>query len=236
MPLIRPEDFIELYAGFQSPIARLNCGEKCAPYNERGVPFCCDTHHTVPTVYQEEWEFLQINTDLWHPLTSEQETHAEVLRAQLPDGQVLVACLGHTHCQRGYRSITCRSFPFFPYFSLAGEFLGLSYYWEFEDRCWVISHLDVVSPDYRAEFIQTFDSIFEKLPQERDNFRQHSIRMRQHFGRMHRAIPLLHRNGYDYKITPRNGRLRRIAIDRLPLFGPYRIAERLPFPDEKPYQ
>ena len=38
----------ELYEGFRAPIATLDCGKKCAPYNG-GAPFCCDTLHTAPT-------------------------------------------------------------------------------------------------------------------------------------------------------------------------------------------
>jgi hypothetical protein len=109
----------------------------------------------------------------------------------------------------------------------------LSYYWEYEDRCWVISNLSIVSLEYRAEFIAAYDELFERMPAELDNFRFHSTMMRRIFGRRRRAIPLLHRNGGCYKITPRNGRLRRISPESLPKFGPYLAAAQMPFPDEK---
>jgi hypothetical protein len=237
-PLVpAPADFADLYSRFQAPIAALDCGSKCAPYNERGVPFCCDTRHAVPTAYPAEWAYLQANTDLWHPFGSGpgeagQAPAAARLQAQAPAGHALIACLGHTQCQRGFRSIVCRAFPFFPYLSRAGEFLGLSYYWEYEDRCWVISNLRAVSPEYRLEFILAYDWLFEHLPEERETFRHHSNVMRQIFGRKRRSIPLLHRNGQAYKVTPRNGRLRRVAVESLPKFGPYRLAAALPFPEE----
>ena len=66
MPDIDPEEFTTIYAGFRSPIAELDCGRKCAPYNENAVPFCCDTRHAVPTAYKSEWVYLQANTDQWH--------------------------------------------------------------------------------------------------------------------------------------------------------------------------
>jgi hypothetical protein len=180
---------------------------------------------------------LQASTDLWHPFGSGPgeaalAEDAARLKAQTPDDQVLIACLGHTLCQRSFRSIVCRSFPFFPYLNREGEFLGLSYYWEYEDRCWVISNLAVVSAEYRGEFIAAYDWLFEHKPGEKDNFRHHSGVMRQVFGRRGRAIPLLHRNGQAYKVTPRNSRLRRVPIDSLPKFGPYQIAALLPFPGE----
>jgi hypothetical protein len=96
----------------------------------------------------------------------------------------------------------------------------------------VISHLEKVTSTYLEEFVQTYEKLFELFPDEIENFRYHSTRMRRLFDRMKRAVPLLHRNGYLYKITPRNGRMRRIPPEKLPRFGPYQIGERLPFPDD----
>jgi hypothetical protein len=232
VPNLTPADFPDFYSRFNAPITTLDCGDRCAPYNERGVPFCCDTRHAVPTAYQPEWEYLKENTDLWHLWVAEKPAETARLQAQTPPGQVLIECLGHRLCQRNFRSITCRSFPFFPYLNRTGQFIGLSYYWEYEDRCWVISNLQVVSTEYRLEFIAAYDGLFEKLPAERENFRYHSIMMRRIFGRGGRAIPLLHRNGKAYKVTPRNGRLRRVSLESLPKFGPYMLGAKLPFADE----
>jgi hypothetical protein len=232
MPQAKPEDFSALYLSFHAPIAALDCGAKCAPYNLRGVPFCCDTRHAIPTAYQAEWDYLQANTNLWHLWQGNASRKASSIRSSVPEGQVAIQCLGHRLCQRNFRSITCRSFPFFPYITRENEFIGLSYYWEYEDRCWVISHLSRVTPEYLGEFIHTFERLFKLVPAEQVNFRHFSTTMRRHFGRMKRAIPLLHRNGGYYKVTPRNGRLRRVDPGSLPKFGPYLIAERLPFPGE----
>ncbi len=232
MSVVQADFFKEIYTRFDAPIARLNCGDRCAPYNEQNVSFCCDTRHAVPTAYTPEWDYLQANTDLWHRWQSENPRQKQDLEAQTPAGQVLIECKGHLLCQRGYRSLTCRAFPFFPYITLQGEFIGLSYYWDYEDRCWVISNLQEVSAEYRMEFIAAYSRLFEQLPEEKENFHYHSGRMRQIFGRRRRAIPLLHRNGGFYKVAPRNGRMRRIRPEDLPKFGPYRIAAELPFPDE----
>jgi hypothetical protein len=232
MPEVKPADFAAVYEHFQAPIAALNCGEKCAPYNEHGVPFCCDTKHAVPTAYQAEWNYLKGNTDLWHLWHSDDPAESQQLQAQTPTGQVLIACQGYERCQRGFRSITCRSFPFFPYIDREGRFIGMSYYWDYEDRCWVISNLRIVSKQYRVEFIAAYDELFRRMPEELDNFQYHSAMMRRIFSRRKRAIPLLHRNGDVYKITPRNGRMRSVAIEKLPRFGPYKIAAQLLFPEE----
>ena len=225
-------NFAAVYAGFQAPVAALNCGDRCAPYNEGGVPFCCDPRHAVPTLYNEEWEYVKENTGLWRPWEGSTPEETQALQDQTPNGQVLAACLGAALCQRGYRSLTCRAFPFFPYLTREGEFLGMSYYWTFEDRCWVISNLQAVSLEYRSQFIATYDRLFEDMPEERENFRYHSTVMRRIFGRRRRSIRLLHRNGKTYKVTPRSGRLRRVDPHDLPKFGPYQVMAELPFPDE----
>jgi hypothetical protein len=144
----------------------------------------------------------------------------------------LIVCQGHTKCQRDFRSLTCRAFPFFPYITSRGEFIGLSYYWEYEDRCWVINNLQIVNVRYRDEFVSTYDFIFEKSAVELENFKQHSQHMREIFKKKKRSIPLLHRNGDLYKITPRNEKLRRASFEHIPKFGPYKIAANLPFPEE----
>ena len=227
-----PVNFSEIYRHFSAPISKFDCGSKCAPYNEHGVPFCCDTRHAIPTVYKEEWIFLQENTDLWHLWRASQAEEIARLRSETPNDQILVECLGHQYCRREFRSITCRSFPFFPYMTQSGKFIGLTYYWEYEDRCWVINNLEFVDPEYRHQFIITFDQLLAQYPDEQINFHYQSSMMRRVFGRRKRTIPLLHRNGNVYKVSPRNGRLRKINSADLPKFGPYDIAARFPFPDE----
>jgi len=232
MPSPNSHDYAHLYSLFQSPITRLDCGLKCAHFNETGAPFCCDTRHAIPTAYLAEWEYLSKNSNLWHRWEDDQTFGVGRLKDQVPFGQVLIACLGHELCQRDYRSLTCRAFPFFPYISQNREFLGLSYYFEYEDRCWVISNLDRVTPAYIAEFISVYEYLFDLEPQEVENFRYHSMIMRRIYGRHHRPIPLLHRNGFYYQVTPKNGQLRRGKISGLPKYGPYQITDSLPFPGE----
>jgi hypothetical protein len=229
---IKRVGFATLYASFRSPIAEFDCGKRCAPYNENGVPFCCDTGHAVPTAYQEEWQYLQGHTDLWHPWKAEDSKETERLRSETPDEQVLIACQGHMHCQRGFRALSCRAFPFFPYITADDEFIGLSYYWDFEDRCWIISNLHVVQPIYRQEFVSAYDMIFERTPGERQNYLYHSHVMRQAFIKRRRSIPLLHRDGSNYKISPSSGKMRHSSLENMPKFGVYKIAAGLPFPGE----
>ena len=233
MPEPKADDFTRIYEGFDAPISALDCGKKCAPYNEYGVPFCCDTAHAIPTAYAMEWEYLKSNTNLWHPWESDDLVESVALRAETPEGQILIACLGHRQCQRGFRSVTCRAFPFFPYITLENEFIGLSYYWQYEDRCWVISHLDTVTLAYQQGFIATYDWLLKNFSGELENFRYHSIMMRRIFGRQKRSIPLMHRDGGAFHVLPKDGSLKSVKMSDLPKYGPYQIAALMPFPDER---
>ncbi len=129
------------YTGFSAPVTAVDCGRMCAPHNPHGIPFCCDICHAVPAVYHQEWEYLRLHTDLWHPWRG---------RMRLRTGQSIHSGGGYTgahasagmqgpaHCQREYRSSSCRQFPFFPYITANDRFIGMTYHWDFEPTCWVI--------------------------------------------------------------------------------------------------
>src|SRR3546814_7899276 len=53
-------------------------------------------------------------------------------------------------------------FPYTTLFRSAGDFIGLSYYWDFEDRCWVISNMRVVEAEFLAEFVSAYDYLFSR--------------------------------------------------------------------------
>lgn len=219
-------DMRSLYDGFEAPIAAFDCGAKCAPHNPSGKPFCCDICHAVPAAYHQEWSFLQPRTNLWHEWRGDECNltldEPEQLRAETPDHMLLLACLGPAHCQRQYRALSCRQFPFFPYLSSSLEFLGLAYEWEFENTCWVISNLEQVSQTYRQQFMRTYDRLFDLWLEEFNSYIALSEEMRDHFAERRRRIPLLHRNGGYYLVSPKSERLRRVPPERLPKFGPYR--------------
>ena len=100
--------------------------------------------------------------------------------------------------------------------------MGLAYEWEFEPTCWVISNLGSVSPAYRQEFVQTYDELLDSLPAELESYAIRSDEMRLHFAALGRRIPILHRNGGNYLLSPASERLERVPPERLRRFGPYR--------------
>ena len=229
MNSLTENDIQRLYNQFDSPVVGLDCGKMCAPYNRHNKPFCCDICEAVPAVYYEEWKYLQPETNLWHPWRGDECTEnpedPAPLQAETPENMLLLACLGPQSCQREYRAMSCRQFPFFPYISSNNRFLGLAYYWEFEDTCWVVSNLDQVQEVYRHEFVQAYDKIFSRWPDELDNYASLSEQMRSYYIGQKRRAAILHRNGGSYSLSPYNEHLRLTEIKRLPRFGFYKKKE-----------
>ena len=100
--------------------------------------------------------------------------------------------------------------------------MGLAYEWEFEPVCWVISNLGQVTEEYRREFIETHDRLFALEQEIFENYAYHSERMRAHFARERRRLPLLHRNGSFYLLSPASERMARVSAEKLPKFSGYR--------------
>ncbi|MCX5657397.1 MAG: hypothetical protein NTZ48_04130 [Candidatus Omnitrophica bacterium] len=223
-----PLDIRRLYDAFNAPVTQFDCGKKCAPHNPdgSGKPVCCDICQAVPVAYKQEWQYLQPHTNLWHLWRGdecpEDPSDPSNLQADTPQHLLLLACKGPALCQRQYRASSCRQFPFFPFVTSDDRFIGLAYEWDFEPTCWVISHLDAVTSTYRQEFIHFYDEMFSLWPEEFESYAALSDDMREAFARQKRRIPILHRNGGLYLLSPANERLRRVEVSALKKFGPYR--------------
>jgi hypothetical protein len=118
--------------------------------------------------------------------------------------------------------LSCRQFPFFPYITSTDRFIGLAYDWEFEESCWVISNLGAVSQAYRDEFVRVYDQLLFTIPGEFEGYAIQSDQMRLRFAGRGRRIPLLHRNGRNYLVSPRSERMQRVRPESLPKYGVYR--------------
>lgn len=226
---LNAEDIRALYNKFDSPIAKLDCGKKCAPHNPNGVPFCCDICHAVPAAYTSEWRTLRATTDLWHKYSRDDCSASDsspageaIADMSPPPGMILLACLGADRCQRPNRILSCRAFPFFPYISSDHRFLGLVCEWEFESVCWVISNLSQVTDEYRAEFIHTFDFLLATFDEVFESYSIHSEKLRAHYGSRKRRFPILHRNGSAYLVSASSERMQRVAISQFPKHGFYK--------------
>ena len=225
MPRRPAFDFRVLYDGFNAPTTPIDCGVMCAPHNPNGIPFCCDSCSAVPVAYQQEWHYLNKSTDLWHSWRGDEcageDNNREQLLAQTPPHLCLLACKGPPFCQRDYRAVSCRQFPFFPYLTSDFRFIGLTYDWEFTAKCWVISNLGMVTAEYRSQFFTAFDKLFSTWLEDMDSYIELSVETREHYAAIHRRIPILHRNGEAYLISPLSERLTRASINAFKAFHPF---------------
>jgi hypothetical protein len=135
---------------------------------------------------------------------------------------ILLACLGADRCQRDFRALSCRQFPFFPYVTSDHRFIGLAYEWQFESVCWVISNLGEVTQTYRGQFVHTYDKLFALFQEEFEHYAYHSEILRAEFSARKKRFPLLHRNGGYYLVSAWSERLQRVEATGLPRFGFYR--------------
>lgn len=213
-----------LYRQFDAPVTEFDCGEKCRVHNPGGKPFCCDICQAVPVAFHQEWEYFQQNTDLWRPWRgdecAEDPGDPDDLRSEIPEHMLPLACLGPDRCQRAFRATSCRQFPFFPYITRRGDFIGLAYEWAFEEACWVISNLGSVTDRFRREFVAAYDALLT-WDAEFEGYANLSEQMREDFSARKRRIPLLHRRGGSYLISPGSERLVRIPPEKFRKFGPY---------------
>ena len=224
--------FQDLYQGFSLPLSKIDCGKKCGPYNDYGVPICCDINLVVPTAFKTEWDFLESATDLWHQWDGLSTIEGKELIQQMQPGQKTLQCLGHQHCQRSYRTITCRAFPFFPYLDSAGRFLGLAYYREYREQCWIISNLSQVTIEYKKEFQNTYNHIFELYPETRADFLEFSTYMRRLAISEGEKLIIMDFEGQVLNIDPLNENTNGMSYRDLDLFGSFKITRDLVFPDE----
>ncbi len=169
--------------------------------------------------YKPEWQYLKTSTSLWHLWRGDECPDEPVDPSELledtPEHLLLLSCRGPAQCEREFRSLSCRQFPFFPYITSDYRFIGLAHDWEFESECWILSHLDQVSLDYRREFVQTFDLVFSYWMDDFNSYVALSEEVRAYYASIRRRIPLLHRNGRDYLISPSSEKLVKISLSDL---------------------
>ncbi len=220
---ITPEHFKQLYAMFDAPVSKFDCGRKCAPLNG-GQPVCCTTDNAIPVVDKAEYKLLRSRTDLWGPYTPNDAASRKIVD-ELSSHCRAIECKGAAFCERDNRTIACRTFPFFPYITREGEFIGFSFYWDFEDRCWVISNLGIVEREFLRQMTAAMLLSFETDPEEYDVMKEHSANMRRVFSRRQAIIPLLGRPDTGaglFKVMPYTGEVRVAKLAEFKPVGVYK--------------
>lgn len=218
-----PKLFRKIYEQFDAPISRFDCGRICAAING-GDPVCCDTEHAVPVVDKAEWKLLKKRTDLWR-LYKPDDAVGRGIVEDAGEHCRAIECKGAAFCERNNRTLACRAFPFFPYFTREDEVIGLSYYWTFEDRCWVISNLQIVDQEFIDQFLHSYEMLFERDEDEADAFREQSTNMRRVFSRWKRPIPIIGRDGSYLKELPKGGGIVKAELSDFIKHEPYRSLE-----------
>lgn len=225
--MYRPKiNFQKQYNNFNENIVDFDCGEKCSKYNQSGKPFCCDICEAIPVAYDQEWDYLKKHTELWRIWDvndcNSNSNHIQPIETELVDYQLLIACKGPTQCIRDFRAISCRQFPFIPYITKDYRFLGLAYEWHFETKCWVINHLHLVRQAYRNQFISFYDQLFDLWPDDFESYASLSEQMRNSYIERKIRIPVLHRNGNAYLLSPKNEKLEKVDPTSYQKFGVYK--------------
>lgn len=215
-----PADFAVVFDKFRTSVSRYDCGRFCAPLNN-GEPVCCSTDNAIPIVDKTEFQLLKSRTDLWHLYKPVDAASRQIVK-ELHKSCTAIECKGARFCERDNRTMACRAFPFYPYFNREGELLGLATYWGFEDRCWLISNMQVVERDFIQEFIAAYEYIFERDPDELKAMKSQSAYHRRTFSRRNEFIALIGRDGGFFKILPHSGRIVPLAADKLPRYGAYK--------------
>jgi hypothetical protein len=199
-------DFATLYDGFTAPVSRFDCGRKCAPLNG-GEPVCCSTQNAVPVVHKVEFELLKGRTDLWSKFKPYDYATRQIV-AELTSDCMAIHCKGARFCERDNRTIACRGFPFYPYLTRERQFIGIGTYWVFEDRCWMMSNIEIVDRKFVDEFIATCEALFVKDESEFKTYVDFSASARRVYSRWKRQIPLLGREGELLIVEPSTGAVR----------------------------
>ena len=216
----RVELYRRVYETFTAPVSRFDCGRKCAPHNG-GEPICCSTEHAIPILDKWELELLRSRSDLWRPYKPNDAEGRAIVKDMHHECRA-AECKGAAHCERDNRALACRAFPFFPYITREGDVPGLSYYWAFEDRCWVISHLEIATREFVRECLAAYEAIFAEDKLEYECNRDMSADMRRVFSRWNRGIPLIGRDGGYFMVEPRTHVIRPARPDEFPRHGPYK--------------
>lgn len=200
---LKKKHFEKIHTRFQSSISETyDCGRICAPLNG-GEPVCCSTQNAIPVVEKSEWKLLKKKTDLWKKFKPFDADSRKIVE-ELAESSCAIECKGAALCEREHRTLACRSFPFYPYFNKQKEIVGISYYWIFEDRCWVISNMQIVEQVFIDELIAAYKLVFKHDEDERQAFIDNSASQRRVFSRWKRPIPVLGLDGKLFKVLPKS--------------------------------
>jgi len=86
----------------------------------------------------------------------------------------------------------------------------------------VINHLHLVRNEYRKQFIDFYDQLFSIWPDDMESYASLSDQMRIAFIERKKRIPILHRNGHSYLLSPKNEKLEKVDPNKYQKYGVYK--------------
>ena len=193
---IKPKDWERIYKAFMLTAIKDDCGKLCAP-DEDDIPICCNEERALPVLYKSEYDFVIKRTKMWKKLKPRTATEKKIVE-ETDDDNVYVRCRGHKACDRDYRGITCRIFPFYPYLNLDGELLGLCYNYAVDDDCWLVDKPEIVEREYIERTLEFWEFIFERMPEEKELFMEESTNLRRLKSRQKKQVIVMTPNGFYY--------------------------------------
>ena len=91
----------------------------------------------------------------------------------------------------------------------------------------MISNLDIVARDFVREFVNAYEFLFFKDPEEYEAYQEHSLAMRRVFSRWKRPIPIIGRDGGYFQELPYGRGIKKADPKRFRKYGPWRSPEAL---------
>jgi len=191
--MLTPKELRWVYSNFPGTPTTYDCGEKCR-HDNGGIPCCCDREYAVPIIYTSERDWLLKHSTLWHRFRAKDECEKEIVK-DLDDDNVPATCQGVKKCEREWRSICCRIFPYYPYFDDGENIVGLIYNDVLGDKCWLHDRPEDVNKEYVIQSMEVWELIFIKIPTEMVQFVDHSKQVRRTYSRKGKPILIITPDG-----------------------------------------
>ncbi|MCX6113527.1 MAG: hypothetical protein NTY22_09685 [Proteobacteria bacterium] len=113
----------------------------------------------IPVLYTSEYEYISARCKLWKKFIPDSKSDMHLMDDCGYD-DIMAVCRGHKNCDRKYRSFVCRTFPFYPFISENGIFMGMTYNYDFEGKCNIVNNHSVINKEYIKRFIEAWNYMF----------------------------------------------------------------------------
>jgi hypothetical protein len=180
-------DWASLYKSFPASVAKHNCISLCKPTD--GIPVCCKNNRHVPLLLKDELRWHEkIKSGMWRERPIRTKLDKKQAEETL-DYLKYCLCPGVKLCKRSYRSLSCRFFPFEPYFSEEGDFVGITYMYRAGKDCPLVDNDSIkIRKAYVRQAIKAWELIFDAYPEDAQLYYDESRKLQRKFKKMRRTI------------------------------------------------